>query len=172
MTQTCSFCKSEISAIRAGGCELRICSKCHSTFILARQFGAVRRDLDSVTRRKWADQLIESAKTFCLPQGPIPCIDHGEPLQQGTLPDVSIPGLVAPCCSVLHLPPQVMLELLERSLKASAPSFTSKHKKPSLWQDLAGFFFKRVVKDSAPVDDGLAGAMWDIKLKTVFEKKH
>jgi hypothetical protein len=170
MSNTCTFCQTPIVLVRAGESEFRACPKCHATFFPAKHFGAIRGSIDAESRRLWAESLAISAQSFQMPAGPVNCMDHGQPLQEGTLPDVVVPGLVASCCSMLHLPPQLMHDLLARGLKVKEVRKDLKSDEGA-WRKVISFLFGWMDSKDRIVDDGLDGALWALKLKPIYGQK-
>jgi hypothetical protein len=164
----CSFCQTPTVSIQLGGVALRGCPHCHATFILAPLFHAIRRDVDETSRRIWSGHLAESAKTWSSPVE-VPCLEHGHLLREGTLPEIGITGLVSTCCLTLHLPPAILHQLLERGLQVPVPKLNEGSRR--------GFFY-RIAKmidkhlgSSKPVEDGLDGMLWQVKLNPVYGTK-
>ncbi|HSQ41676.1 MAG TPA: hypothetical protein VLM37_05295 [Fibrobacteraceae bacterium] len=164
----CSFCQTPTVPIQLGGATFRACPHCHATFILAPLFHVIRRDVDETSRRLWSEHLAESAKTWSAPTE-VPCLEHGHPLREGTLPELGITGLVSTCCLTLHLPPATLYTLLERGLQTPVPKLNEGHHH--------GFFY-RIAKildkhlgSSKSLEDSLDGMLWQVKLKSVYGTK-
>jgi len=170
MSKNCPFCQTQVVFVKAGEAEFRACPSCHSTFFPAKHFGSIRGSIDAESRRIWAGELAESAKNFKQPTEPVLCIDHEQPLQEGTLPDVVVPGLVASCCTMLQVPPQLMHDLLARGLKSKDVKFERKSS-DGAWRKVIMFLFSWMDSKDRIEDDGLDGALWALKLKPVYGRK-
>jgi hypothetical protein len=171
MTQSCSFCNTPVTPVKLGGTEIRICEKCHATFLAANSFGAIRRDVNNEARRTWMNILLEDAKSFASPESPC-CIEHGQALTQGTLPNVAVPGLVPSCCTTLHLPPAMLAQLLQRSL--ASPRVTAKDlkaKQPGFRARLIEGVLKLFHAEEKEIDDGLDNVIWETRLRPLLERK-
>ena len=95
----CPFCKTEVVASKIGHLDLRICPKCFSTFFPCDQTMALRGDIPDRSREMWYNAL--KAKNAPDPDmAGACCIDHGEPLVDGNIPDDGIPGKVTTCCKM------------------------------------------------------------------------
>ena len=165
---TCPFCKTEVAQMKIGHLDLRICPKCFSTFFPSNQTTALRGDLPDKSRELWYNALL--AKNIQDPDmAGACCIDHGEPLIDGKLPDYGIPGKVTTCCKMFHLPPSQMLAILKRTLDTpfQKQSSSSKHH----------FFFIRAIDslvskflgEKQPDEDPLDAIPYNIHLKKLFE---
>ena len=98
------------------------------------------------------------------------CIDHGEPLVDGNIPDYGMPGKVTTCCKTFHLPPSQMLAILKRTLD-------SPFQKPASSSTKHHFFFIRAIDalvnkwfgEKMPEVDPLDEIQYNLHLKKIFE---
>lgn len=123
----CPFCDTEVKEIKIHTLDLRICPKCYSTFFPCNQTTSFRGELSDKTRELWLNAL--KSKTFTAIRESACCIDHGEPLVQGKLPDYGYDGLVTQCCAMYHLTPELTMKLLAHTLEHpfQAPAKQGKH---------------------------------------------
>ena len=98
---TCPYCKSEVAEIKFQHLDLRICPKCYSTFFPCDQTMAFRSDLTDKSRELWLKALLAKNVQDPVCESPC-CIDHGEPLVAGKLPDYGYDGKVTNCCKMFH----------------------------------------------------------------------
>ncbi len=115
MNNICPFCHGTTAEITAHRIDLRICTSCYATFFPTDRTMSFRNDIFTLTRKKWLAAL--EAKN--LPEtdvGSVCCIDHGEPLVEGKLPDYGMPGKITTCCGMFHLTSSMTKEILKRSL--------------------------------------------------------
>jgi hypothetical protein len=107
--------------------DLRICPGCLATFLPARLYAALRREVYPATRKKWRAILAERGGVFderARLAGPakICCLDHGESLAEGEMPQYGHKCLVPACCDLQHIPPALMVKVLDFGLEmAEAP---------------------------------------------------
>ena len=89
---------------------------------------AFRSDLTDKSRELWLKALLAKNVQDPVCENPC-CIDHGEPLVQGKLPDYGYDGLVTECCQMFHLTPELTIRLLEHTLEHpfQAPAKQGKH---------------------------------------------
>src|SRR5574344_1917085 len=117
MTKNCPFCQTPVSSIKLHHFTLRICPHCYSTFFPANNTMSFRNEISDKTREIWLSVLKSKNIKDPVVEGDVKCIDHGEPLIKGLLPDYAIEGYVTTCCDMFHLPPSLTCQILERSLK-------------------------------------------------------
>ena len=171
MTSSCSYCNTPLTALKITDAVFSLCPKCHSTFVRAKSFSSLRRDIDEGSRKQWRDLLREDSKRFVPPTGEIVCAEHGQPLTLGELPNVCIPGHVASCCDLLHLPPKVMADLLDRGLQNPNHSInSSSRKRRGLFRNISAWLLNKTDTDHG-LDDGLDGMQWDMKLSPILNPK-
>ena len=111
----CPFCDADVVDIKIHTLDLRLCPKCFSTFFPCTQTTSFRGELSDKTRELWLKAL--KAKQLQATPESAKCIDHGEPLVQGKLPDYGYDGLVTQCCQMFHLTPELTVRLLEHTLE-------------------------------------------------------
>lgn len=166
MSHTCPFCQQATPLqIELSELNLRICPHCHSTFMPSSQYAAVRRNVFVETRKLWLQVLETRTPALTLPPTVV-CIDHGEPLQQGEIPDYGFPGVYPTCCDMQHLPPATMIEILKFGLKISESGFESQRSRnqpKGLAALLGGILFRWVEK--ANVEDGLDTMQYNFKFR-------
>lgn len=123
----CPFCNTEVAEIKIRTLDLRICPGCFSTFFPCNQTTSFRGELGDKTRELWLKAL-KSKTLTAMPESAC-CIDHGEPLTRGKLPDYGYEGFVTSCCSMYHLTPELTVRLLEHTLEQpfQAPAKQGKH---------------------------------------------
>ena len=164
----CPFCGSEVADVKIRHLDLRICPMCYSTFFPCNQTMALRGDIPDKSRELWYKALLAKNVSDPNTEGAC-CIDHGEPLVDGKLPDYGIPGKVTTCCEMFHLPPSLMLQILKRTLDSpfQKPTMGGKHH----------FFFIRwldslvsnFVGEKMPDEDPLDELQYNLHLKKFFE---
>ncbi len=168
----CSFCsKSEPVHIAITGLNLRICPNCLAAFLPASQFATLRRETSDATKGAWIRACKNKAADTATPS--IVCMEHGVPLVQGTIPNYSFEGLVPTCCELQHLPPPLMIKILELGLGASGGSMggplgVSKRKINPVSGFLGGIVFHLWEKRQKKTDDGLDRLQYNFKFKDVL----
>ena len=80
----CSFCGSDVEALRIVNLDLRICPKCYSIYFPCNQTFAFYGGLSDKTRELWLEDLKKRNVQDPPCENP-KCIDHGEPLVKGKL---------------------------------------------------------------------------------------
>lgn len=85
-----------------------------------------RNDIFALTRKKWL-AAINAKKLPEISMAEVRCIDHGELLVDGNIPDYGIPGKVTTCCGMFHLTSSMTKEILERSLVNAGIKKEGKH---------------------------------------------
>jgi hypothetical protein len=91
----------------------------------------------------------------------------------GTIPNYSFEGLVPTCCDLQHLPPPLMIKILELGLGASIGSMgglfgVSKRKINPVAEFLGGIVFHFWEKKQKKADDGLDRLQYNFKFKDVL----
>ena len=168
----CSFCsKSEPVRIDISSMNLRICPSCFTTFLPASQFAALRRETSSATKGAWI-RACKNKASAAQPPAPV-CLEHSVPLVPGTIPDFSFEGLVPTCCDLQHLPPPLMIKILELGIGASGGSMggpfgASKRKINPVAELLGGIVFHFWEKKQKKVEDGLDRLQYNFKFKDVL----
>lgn len=164
----CPYCKSEVAEVKILHLDLRICPHCYSTFFPCDQTMAFRSDLSDKSRELWLKALL--AKNV---QDPVCdnvcCIDHGEPLVEGKLPDYGTDGKVTTCCKMFHFTPSMTVALLKRTLEHpfQVPGKEEKHH----------FFFIRwlfnlvdkFIGEKMPDEDPMDLLQYNLRLKPILE---
>jgi hypothetical protein len=143
-----------------------------ATFLPASQFGALRREIIDPTKSAWIRQL----QTVTTEYSALHCLEHKQPLVSGTIPGYSFEGLVPACCDLQHLPPPLMIKILEMGL--GAPSVpvagrgglvgVQRSKTNGLSRFLGGFVFSFWEKRQKNVEDGLDRLQYNFKFKDVL----
>jgi len=170
----CSFCsKSEPVRIEISSLNLRICPNCLATFLPAAQFPALRRDVAKTTKGAWIRRLkVALQATESLNSASINCLEHGTPLENGTIPDYSFEGLVPKCCDLQHLPPSLFVKILELGLDSpripGSMLGASSSKINPVSKFLGGIVFYFWEKRQKNIDDGLDRLQYNFKFKDVL----
>ncbi|MDR2583076.1 MAG: hypothetical protein LBC75_06315 [Fibromonadaceae bacterium] len=169
----CSFCSAqEPVRIEISSLDLRICPYCLATFLPATQFGALRREVQDSTKGAW----IRKLKTVTKENLASNCLEHKQPLVSGTIPGYSFEGLVPTCCDLQHIPPPLMIKILEMGIGApNVPTRSmggiagSRHSKSNgLSRFLGGFVFHFWEKRQKNVEDGIDRLQYSFKFKEVL----
>jgi hypothetical protein len=90
-------------------------------------------------------------------------MEHKQPLVSGTIPGYSFEGLVPACCNLQHIPPPLMIKILEMGLGATFRA--SKSKINPVAQFLGGIVFYFWEKRQKKVEDGLDRLQYSFKFK-------
>lgn len=164
----CPYCNAQVAEAKILHLDLRICPKCYSTFFPCDQTMAFRGDLTDKSRELWLKAL--EAKNVQDPVCENPkCIDHGEPLVDGKLPDYGFDGKVTTCCKMFHMPPSTTMQLLRRTLEHpfQAPQKEGKHHLFFIrWIDaLVNKFFGEKMPEEDPMDL----IQYNLHLKNILE---
>lgn len=164
----CPFCFAEVREINFPHLNLRICPKCYSTFFPCNQTMPFRSELLDKTRELWFKAL--SAKNPVDPDtANAKCIDHGEPLVEGTLPDYGYPGKVTTCCGMFHLTPSLTLRLLEHTLNTSVHLVESKGKHHFFFIRWLDNLVSKVFGEKMPEEDPLDLIQYEHHFRDIFE---
>lgn len=167
--KNCPFCAEGVpQQIALSELNLRICPKCLATFLPSTQYAALRRNVFVETRKLWLQVLEQRAGNFEMP-AEVRCLDHGQPLALGEIPDYGYAGVVPSCCDIQHLAPATMIEILKFGLKLSETGYESlrtKRKPRGLAALLGGILFRFVEKPS--IDDGLDTMQYNFKFRDVL----
>ena len=165
---TCPYCKSEVASVKFPHLNLRICPKCCSTFFPCDQTMAFRSELTDKSRELWLKALLAKNVQDPVCENPC-CIDHGESLVDGKLPDYGYDGKVTTCCKMFHMPPSMTVQLLKRTLEHpfQQPAKEGKHH----------FFFIRALDalvnkifgEKMPEEDPLDLVQYSLHLKPILE---
>jgi len=169
MTQHCPYCHGPVEKIPLDSANLRVCTECHATFISAKNFLTVRRELDEGSRASWMNILRQSATNFREPEQLL-CLDHGIPLVQGNLPDYVIPARVPTCCDIQHLPPALWADLLERGLRNPLRNLNRKTQ-PTGWKGKILLWLQsRLDQDHLEIDP-LDNIVFERKIRPLLEQR-
>jgi len=166
----CSFCsKQEPVRIEISSLNLRICPNCFATFLPASQFGALRREVLDSTKWAWIRKLKTVASSLSETEmSGINCLEHKQPLISGTIPGYSFEGLVPTCCDLQHIPPPLMLKILDMGIGGGFVVSRRHQKVNGLSRFLGGFFFRFWEKRQKNVEDGLDRLQYSFKFKAVL----
>jgi hypothetical protein len=128
---SCPFCRAEVKK-PAIPLNLRICPNCLATFLPASLYAALRREVYAPTRQAWKRILEargipgwEAKATEAHPEMPICCLDHGQPLVEGEMPQYGHKILVPTCCDLQHIPPAEMVKVLDFGFEMEAKNGAS-----------------------------------------------
>jgi len=159
----CSFCsKQEPVRIDIGSLDLRICPNCLATFLPDNQFGALRREVMDPTKKAW----IRKLQTMTAEYSELNCLEHKQPLVFGEIPGYSFEGLVPTCCNLQHIPPSLMIKILEMGLGST--SRASKLNINPVAKFLGGIVFYFWEKRQKKVEDSFERLQYDFKFKGVL----
>ena len=174
----CSFCSKSVPVrIDIESLNLRICPNCFATFLPASQFAELRRVINDSTKHAWIKRLeTTTGATLAVPTAgtKLRCQDHNEPLVHGSIPNYGFDGLVPTCCDTQHIPPDLMIKILEMGLGAQTGIGMGglvgvrRHKANIFARTLGGILFYFWAKKQKPVDDGLDRLQYNYKFKEVL----
>jgi len=160
----CPFCsKQEPVRIDITSLDLRICPNCFATFLPASQFGALRREIMDSTKGAW----IRKLKTVPAEHSAPNCLEHNQPLVSGTIPGYSFEGFIPTCCDLQHIPPPLMIKILEMGLGTSFGT-SKKSKINPVAKLLGGIVFYFWEKKQKKVEDGIDRLQYSFKFKDVL----
>lgn len=128
MAASCPYCQTQVSELDLHGFSLRICPHCFSTFFPAGKTMAFRHEVQDTTREIWLSVLEKNKESWVKPPEEVLCIDHRQKLIDGNLPDYGIPGKVATCCEMFHLPPELLSQILQRTLISPSVTYVRSRK--------------------------------------------
>lgn len=164
----CPFCSTPVADVKIRHLDLRICPKCFSTFFPCDQTMAFRNDLTDKSRELWYNALL--AKNVSDPDTTgACCIDHGEPLVDGKLPDYGIDGKVTTCCKMFHLTPSLTLQILKRTLDAPFQKTNAGGKHHFFFIRWLDSLVSKVFGEKMPEEDPLDAIPYNLHLKKFFE---
>jgi len=165
----CSFCSAqEPVRIEISSLNLRICPNCFATFLPANQFGALRREVQDSTKGAWIRKLKTVASSLSeAGMSGINCLEHNQPLVSGTIPGYSFEGLVPTCCDLQHIPPPLMIKILDMGI-GGAFVVSKRQKINGLSRFLGGIVFHFWEKRQKNVEDGLDRLQYSFKFKAVL----
>jgi hypothetical protein len=128
----------------------------------AEQLPELRRALVDTTKLHWINAL--SCCEESLPQNVL-CLEHKTLLEKGTVPGFSYETLVPKCCSLQHLAPSIMRQILNMGI---GTGFATRPKKGGLWKLLAGPLFRLLEKKNVEEDE-VDRLQYNLKFKDVLE---
>ncbi|GBU24370.1 hypothetical protein R83H12_01000 [Fibrobacteria bacterium R8-3-H12] len=165
MQALCSFClRQEPVRIDISSLNLRICPNCLATFLPASQFGALRRDVLDPTKGAWMRKL----QTVGAGHSALHCLEHKQPLVSGTIPGYSFEGLVPTCCDLQHIPPFLMIKILEMGIGGRFVATRRSQKVNGLSRFLGGLVFHFWEKRQKNVEDGIDRLQYSFKFRGVL----
>lgn len=164
----CPFCKTEIESVKFQHLDLRLCPKCYSFFFPCDQTTALRGDITDRSRELWYNALLAKKIQDPNMDGAC-CIDHGEPLVDGNIPDYGIPGKVTTCCKMFHLPPSTMLAILKRTIDTPFQKPTGSGKHHFFFIRWLDSLVSKFVGEKSPDVDPLDEIQYNLRLKKYFE---
>ncbi len=173
MSNICPFCETPVSSIKLQHFVLRICPKCYSTFFPAKNTMSFRSDVSDKTRESWLSVLKSKDVKDPVLKESLKCIDHGEPLVKGSLPDYGIDGYVTTCCEMFHLPPSLTCQILERTLKFPFHATNkSKHTKEHFFFiHLFDRILSKIIGEKPSEEDPLDLIQYDLHFKDILGPK-
>jgi len=165
----CSFCSTqEPVRIDISSLNLRICPACFATFLPANQFGALRREVLDSTKGAWIRKLKTVASSLSeAEKSGINCLEHNQPLVSGTIPGYSFEGLVPTCCDLQHIPPPLMIKILDMGI-GGAFVVSKRPKINGISRFLGGIVFHFWEKKQKNVEDGIDRLQYSFKFKAVL----
>ena len=129
---------------------------------------AFRSDLVDKSRELWYKALL--AKNPVDPDtSNACCIDHGEPLVDGKLPDYGYEGKVTTCCKMFHLTPSLTLRLLKHTLDTGVYKPAAERKHHFFFIRMLDSLVSKVVGEKMPEEDPLDSVQYNLYLKKFFE---
>ena len=163
----CPFCNHEVSSIQINPLDLRICKNCFATFFSAEKTISFRTVLLPLTRKMWLKAL-ETKQAVPPANQTVCCIEHGEPLTDGNLPDYGSKGKVATCCKTLHLTREQTIEILKSSLESYSADLSSK-KHHFFFIRILDKWITKLMKNEVPEEDALDLVQYNIHFKNILE---
>lgn len=173
MTNACPFCHASVSSIKLHHFTLRICPQCYSTFFPAKNTMSFRNEISDKTREIWLSVLKAKKVEDPILPTELKCIDHGEPLVKGNLPDYGMEGYITTCCDLFHLPPSLTCQILERTLKSPFHASTKgKHiKNHFFFIRLLDKLFSKIIGEDQAKEDPLDLIQYDLHFKDILGPK-
>lgn len=169
MTSICPFCQSETKKIDLPRLDLRICPHCLASFFPSDKTMAFRQEVQDKTRELWLRVLEARKSDWVEPTEKTCCIDHGQTLCDGKLPDYGIPGKVATCCNMFQLPASTMNYLLRQMVNAPRAK-SSKAKHHFAFIVFLSKIIDKIFDTGDSDDDALEAIQYHLKFKDVLEK--
>ena len=171
MNSTCPFCKSETKQVELSRLDLRICPHCLATFFPSDKTMAFRREVFDKTRTMWLLALEKRKADWVEPGESACCIDHGERLVSGNLPDYGFPGKVATCCNMFQLPASTMAKILRQM--SGSPSdemlVSSRKKHHFAFIVLLSKLVDKIFGSGDAEDDSFEAIQYNLKFKEILE---
>jgi len=160
----CSFCsKSEPVRIDLKSVDLRICPACKATFFPAEHFPELRRCLVDATKIHWIN-VLSKCEEHIGANAHVLCLEHQTPLEKGIISGFSYEALVPKCCSLQHLTPSTMKQILNLILGINP---TVRPKKGGIGRFLAGPIFHLFAKKAE--EDEIDRLQYNVKFKNILE---
>ncbi len=169
MNSSCPFCKSETKQVELSRLDLRICPHCLATFFPSDKTMAFRREVFDKTRAMWLLALEKRKADWVEPDESARCIDHGERLVPGNLPDYGIPGKVAVCCNMFQLPASTMAKILRRMAPSDEMFVSSKKKHHFAFIVLLSKLVDKIFGSGDAEDDSFEAIQYNLKFKEILE---
>ncbi|MCI5601816.1 MAG: zf-TFIIB domain-containing protein [Hallerella porci] len=168
----CPFCKSETKKVELSRFDLRICPHCLGTFFPSDKTMAFRREVYDKTRELWLKALEERNADWVEADENSVCIDHGEKLVDGKLPDYGIPGKVASCCEMFQLPASTMHTILRRMVGSPSDEMflSSKQKHHFGFIVFLSKIVDKIFGSGAPEEDAFETMQYKMKFQEILEK--
>ena len=129
---------------------------------------AFRSDLTDKSRELWLKALLAKNVQDPVCEDPC-CIDHGEPLVQGKLPDYGYDGKVTNCCKMFHMPPSMTIQLLKRTLEHPFQQPAKEGKHHFFFIRLLDALVNRLFGEKMPDEDPLDLVQYSLHLKPILE---
>lgn len=172
MNSRCPFCQSETKQVELSRFDLRICPHCLATFFPSDKTMAFRREVFDKTRELWLRALENRQSDWVEPAEDVRCIDHGEPLVSGKLPDYGFPGVVATCCNMFQIPASTMVKILRRMLgsPSDAALVSSRKKHHFAFIVLLSKLVDKIFGSGDGGDDSFEAIQYQLKFKDILEK--
>lgn len=165
---TCPYCKSEVAEIKFQHLDLRICPKCYSTFFPCDQTMAFRSDLTDKSRELWLKALLAKNVQDPVCENPC-CIDHGELLVAGKLPDYGYDGKITTCCKMFHFTPSMTIQLLKRTLEHPFQQSSKEGKHHFFFIRALDALVNKLFGEKESAEDPLDLVQYSLHLKPILE---
>ncbi len=154
---------------------LRLCPHCYAAFFPASKTMAFRNEIHDKTREIWLSVLEKNKESRVKVSEDVLCIDHGQKLIDGALPDYGIPGKVSTCCDMFHLPPELLSQILKRTLVSPSANYVkTRRTSPSFflvqWMTALMRAFDAVFRQEfgSKEEDPFESMQYDMKFKDVL----
>lgn len=146
---------------------MRICPGCHSSFLPATKFPALRRLLDRESREAWLKALRSETTKATVNFSGAKCLDHQQNLEQGDIPDYVIPGWIPSCCQLQHLSPEQMCRVLEIGLQSESPVL--RREKRGMAHFLGGILYR--IFGEKQEKDVMQGFVFSMRIKPILDNE-